>query len=67
MSKNKKVIVPPHRGFAAGVYTINSAEACQHRAQIWVVEDAKQLDTVLQIRDNLPHLKTIIAPCGPGN
>jgi len=62
-------------GFAAGVYTTNTAEACQHcalncRAQIWVVEDAKQLDKVLQIRDNTPHLKTIIQykgkPTTPG-
>lgn len=62
-------------GFAAGVYTTNTPEACEHcalncRAQIWVVEDAKQLEKVLKIRDNLPHLKTIIQykgkPSTPG-
>lgn len=52
-------------GFAAGIYTTNSADACQHcalncQAQIWVVEDQKQLDKVLKIRPNLPTLKTII-------
>lgn len=52
-------------GFAAGIYTTNSAEACEHcakncNAQIWVVEDQKQLDKVLKIKDNVPSLKTII-------
>jgi len=52
-------------GFAAGVYTTNTAEACQHcavncKAQIWVVEDQKQLDKILKIKPNLPHLKAII-------
>ncbi|KAF2360689.1 AMP-dependent synthetase/ligase [Trinorchestia longiramus] len=52
-------------GFAAGIYTTNSPEACQHcalncEAQIFVVEDQKQLDKVLKIRPNLPSLKAII-------
>jgi len=52
-------------GFAAGIYTTNSPEACQHcaancEAQIWVVEDEKQLAKVLQIKDNLPTTKAII-------
>ncbi|XP_064084621.1 long-chain-fatty-acid--CoA ligase ACSBG2-like isoform X1 [Macrobrachium nipponense] len=56
-------------GFAAGIYTTNSAESCEHcavncEAQIWVVEDQKQLDKVLKIRENLPHLKTIIQYSG---
>ena len=56
-------------GFAAGIYTTNTPEACEHcasncKAQIWVVEDQKQLDKVLKIRDNLPHLKTIIQYTG---
>ncbi|XP_014609244.1 PREDICTED: long-chain-fatty-acid--CoA ligase ACSBG2 isoform X1 [Polistes canadensis] len=52
-------------GFAAGIYTTNSAEACQYcaqhsRANIIVVEDSKQLEKILQIRKNLPHLTAII-------
>ncbi|XP_012276951.1 very long-chain-fatty-acid--CoA ligase bubblegum [Orussus abietinus] len=52
-------------GFAVGIYTTNSPEACQHcadssRANIIVVEDAKQLEKILQIKKNLPHLKAII-------
>ncbi|XP_018018310.1 long-chain-fatty-acid--CoA ligase ACSBG2 isoform X2 [Hyalella azteca] len=62
-------------GFAAGIYTTNSPEACQHcalncEAQIFVVEDKKQLEKVLKIRDNLPALKAIIqykgTPSTPG-
>ncbi|XP_076178092.1 acyl-CoA synthetase bubblegum family member 1 isoform X2 [Ptiloglossa arizonensis] len=52
-------------GFAVGVYTTNTAEACQYcannsRANIIVVDDTKQLEKILQIKDNLPHLKAII-------
>ncbi|MCL4137763.1 UNVERIFIED_CONTAM: hypothetical protein GTU68_027091 [Idotea baltica] len=56
-------------GFAAGLYTTNNPEACEHcasncRAQICVVEDQKQLDKILKIKPNLPHLKTIIQYIG---
>ncbi|XP_043283437.1 very long-chain-fatty-acid--CoA ligase bubblegum-like isoform X2 [Venturia canescens] len=52
-------------GFAAGIYTTNSAQACQFcaessRANILVVEDAKQLEKILEIRHKLPHLKAIV-------
>ncbi|XP_043474001.1 very long-chain-fatty-acid--CoA ligase bubblegum isoform X2 [Leptopilina heterotoma] len=52
-------------GFAAGIYTTNSPEACQYcaessRANIIVVEDAKQLEKILEIKKNLPNLKAII-------
>ncbi|XP_028156254.1 long-chain-fatty-acid--CoA ligase ACSBG2 isoform X2 [Ostrinia furnacalis] len=52
-------------GFAAGIYTTNSPEACFHclmssRANICVVQDKKQLDKILQIRSRLPHLKAIV-------
>ncbi|XP_043265551.1 very long-chain-fatty-acid--CoA ligase bubblegum isoform X1 [Colletes gigas] len=52
-------------GFAVGVYTTNSPEACKHcaetsQANIIVVEDKKQLDKILQIRKDLPQLKAII-------
>lgn len=56
-------------GFAVGLYTTNSPEACQHcletsEANICVVEDDKQLQKILEIKDNLPHLKTIIQYSG---
>ncbi|KAK9702802.1 AMP-binding enzyme [Popillia japonica] len=52
-------------GFAAGIYTTNSAEACYHsasnsRANIIVVQDDKQLQKILSIREKLPHLKAIV-------
>ncbi|CAB0035929.1 unnamed protein product [Trichogramma brassicae] len=52
-------------GFAAGIYTTNSPEACQYcaessRANIIVVEDDKQLQKILQIRSQLPKLKAIV-------
>ncbi|KAK4318096.1 hypothetical protein Pmani_010879 [Petrolisthes manimaculis] len=56
-------------GFAAGIYTTNSAEACEHCArncesQIWVVEDQKQLEKVLKIKSRIPSLKAIIQYTG---
>ncbi|XP_042226731.1 long-chain-fatty-acid--CoA ligase ACSBG2-like isoform X3 [Homarus americanus] len=56
-------------GFAAGIYTTNSPEACEHcarncEAQIFVVEDQKQLEKVLKIRGRLPTLHTIIQYSG---
>ncbi|CAG2058470.1 unnamed protein product, partial [Timema podura] len=56
-------------GFAAGIYTTNSPEACHYcaensRANIIVVEDQKQLDKILQIRERLPELKAIIQYTG---
>ncbi|KAJ8278567.1 hypothetical protein GJAV_G00088990 [Gymnothorax javanicus] len=52
-------------GFAVGIYTTNSAEACQYvadncQANILVVENHKQLEKILQVQDQLPHLKAII-------
>lgn len=43
-----------HRGLAAGIYTTNSAEACQYvaancEANVLVVENQKQLDKILQV------------------
>lgn len=53
------------RGIIAGIYTTNSAEAVQHvledsRAQIVVVDDAKQMEKIHSIRDKLPNLKAAI-------
>ncbi|KAM3876318.1 long-chain-fatty-acid--CoA ligase ACSBG2 [Diretmus argenteus] len=52
-------------GFSVGIYTTNSPEACQYVAQnckanIIVVENHKQLQKILQVQDQLPHLKAII-------
>jgi long-subunit acyl-CoA synthetase (AMP-forming) len=49
-------------GFAVGLYTTNSPEACLYvaadsRTQIIVVEDEKQLKKILQIKSKLPDLK----------
>ncbi|XP_055353740.1 long-chain-fatty-acid--CoA ligase ACSBG2-like isoform X2 [Paramacrobiotus metropolitanus] len=56
-------------GIAVGIYTTNSPEAClfnavDSRANIIVVEDDKQLQKILQIRDQLPLLKAIIQYIG---
>ncbi|KAI8438542.1 hypothetical protein MSG28_011014 [Choristoneura fumiferana] len=52
-------------GYAAGIYTTNSAEACfycmeKSRANICVVQDKKQLDKVLSVRSRLPKLKAFV-------
>lgn len=52
-------------GLAAGIYTTNSPEACQYvaancEANVLVVEDKKQLEKILQVKDQLPHLKAIV-------
>lgn len=56
-------------GFAAGIYTTNSAESCAYvandsRANIFVVEDDKQLAKIMEVRDQLPNLKAIIQYTG---
>uniref|UniRef100_A0A673M3C2 long-chain-fatty-acid--CoA ligase n=1 Tax=Sinocyclocheilus rhinocerous TaxID=307959 RepID=A0A673M3C2_9TELE len=52
-------------GLATGIYTTNSPEACQYvahncEANVLVVENNKQLVKILQVRDQLPHLKAIV-------
>ncbi|XP_061585567.1 long-chain-fatty-acid--CoA ligase ACSBG2-like [Cololabis saira] len=52
-------------GLATGIYTTNSPEACQYvaancDANVLVVENQKQLDKILQVKDQLPHLKAIV-------
>ncbi|XP_074488986.1 long-chain-fatty-acid--CoA ligase ACSBG1 [Sebastes fasciatus] len=56
-------------GIMTGIYATNSPEACQYvasdsKANIIVVENQKQLDKILQIRDRLPHLKAIVQYSG---
>ncbi|CAM9775117.1 unnamed protein product [Bubo scandiacus] len=52
-------------GFAVGIYTTNSPEACCYVAEscsanVLVVENHKQLQKILEIQDKLPHLKAIV-------
>ncbi|KAK7173629.1 hypothetical protein R3I93_003449 [Phoxinus phoxinus] len=52
-------------GLATGIYTTNSPEACQYvadncAANVLVVENNKQLIKILQVKDQLPHLKAIV-------
>ena len=56
-------------GLSCGIYTTNSPQACKYiaedsRVNIMVVEDEKQLDKVLAIKSELPHLKAIIQYLG---
>ncbi|NWV35158.1 ACBG2 ligase, partial [Grantiella picta] len=52
-------------GFAVGIYTTNSPEACHYvanncSANVIVVENHKQLQKILEVEDRLPHLKGIV-------
>lgn len=52
-------------GLATGIYTTNSPEACHYvaancEANILVVENQAQLSKILQVKDQLPHLKAIV-------
>uniref|UniRef100_A0A8C4NBL7 long-chain-fatty-acid--CoA ligase n=1 Tax=Eptatretus burgeri TaxID=7764 RepID=A0A8C4NBL7_EPTBU len=56
-------------GFAVGIYTTNSPEACQYvaencKANIIVVENDKQLQKIIQVWPQLPHLKAIVQYSG---
>ncbi|XP_069061705.1 long-chain-fatty-acid--CoA ligase ACSBG2-like [Pleurodeles waltl] len=56
-------------GLAVGIYNTSSAEVCQYvaencKANILVVEDQQQLLKILQIEDQLLHLKAIVQYCG---
>ncbi|XP_078533832.1 long-chain-fatty-acid--CoA ligase ACSBG2-like [Lissotriton helveticus] len=52
-------------GIPAGIYTTSSADACQYvasnsEANILLVEDDDQLKKILQVQEQLPHLKAIV-------
>ena len=56
-------------GLSVGIYTTNSPDACRYvadnsRANIIVVEDNKQLEKILGVTKDLPHLKAIIQYTG---
>ncbi|XP_016354671.1 long-chain-fatty-acid--CoA ligase ACSBG1 isoform X1 [Sinocyclocheilus anshuiensis] len=58
-----------NKGIMAGIYTTNSPDACLYvandsRANIIVVENQKQLDKILEVKDKLPHLKAIVQYSG---
>lgn len=63
------------RGFAAGIYQTNNPKACRYvahhsRANIIVVEDDHQLQKILSVKAQLPHLKAVVQyrgqPSQPG-
>ncbi|XP_034026833.1 long-chain-fatty-acid--CoA ligase ACSBG2-like isoform X2 [Thalassophryne amazonica] len=52
-------------GLATGIYTTNTPEACLYvaansKANVLVVENQKQLEKILQVKDQLPDLKAIV-------
>ncbi|XP_061881058.1 long-chain-fatty-acid--CoA ligase ACSBG2-like isoform X2 [Entelurus aequoreus] len=52
-------------GLATGIYSTNTPLACldvagNSKANILVVENQKQLDKILQIKNELPHLRAIV-------
>ncbi|XP_077571558.1 long-chain-fatty-acid--CoA ligase ACSBG2-like [Stigmatopora nigra] len=52
-------------GLATGIYTTNKPEACRDvaansKANVIVVENQVQLDKILKVKDQLPHLKAIV-------
>ncbi|XP_022106197.1 long-chain-fatty-acid--CoA ligase ACSBG2-like isoform X2 [Acanthaster planci] len=56
-------------GFGTGIYTTNSAEACQYvadncQASIIVVENKTHLNKILKVWDKLPHLKAVVQYTG---
>ncbi|KAJ1212726.1 hypothetical protein NDU88_000375 [Pleurodeles waltl] len=56
-------------GIPSGIYTTNSPDSCRYvasncEANILVVEDRHQLEKVLQVQDQLPHLKAIVQYSG---
>lgn len=58
-----------YRGKATGIYTTNSAAACEYvlsdcQANIAVVENHAQLQKILEVWENLPHLKAVIQYTG---
>lgn len=57
-------------GIIAGVYTTNSVDSCLHilessNANIVVVDDAKQMEKIHEIKHKLPRLKAVIQTLPP--
>ena len=58
-----------YRGLSVGIYTTNTADATKYvaemsRCNIIVVENDQLLQKVLQVWDQLPHLKAIVQYIG---
>ena len=58
-----------YSGLAVGIYTTNSADACEYvaancEANILIVENDAQLQKILKVRSRLPHLKAIVQYTG---
>lgn len=59
-----------HSGNIAGIYTTNSVESVHYvldscKANIVIVDDAKQMEKIHAIKDKLPHLKAVIQTLSP--
>jgi len=57
-------------GIMCGIYPTSSVESCLYilkssRANIVVVDDAKQMEKIQSIRDQLPHLKAVVQTLPP--
>ena len=65
LSASKLTIKLSFSGQIVGIYLTNSTEVCfqileSSKANIVVVDDNEQLNKILSIKDELPHLKSII-------
>jgi long-chain-fatty-acid--CoA ligase ACSBG len=57
-------------GSFTGIYPTSSVESCRHilessKANIVIVDDAKQMNKIHELKDNLPHLKAVIQTYSP--
>jgi long-chain-fatty-acid--CoA ligase ACSBG len=57
-------------GSFTGIYPTSSVESCRHilessKANIVIVDDAKQMNKIHELKDNLPHLKAVIQTQSP--
>ncbi|KAG5675222.1 hypothetical protein PVAND_005146 [Polypedilum vanderplanki] len=57
-------------GIATGIYTTNSVHSTHHvletsRANIVIVDEAKQMEKIREIKDKLPNLKAIVQTLPP--
>jgi long-chain-fatty-acid--CoA ligase ACSBG len=57
-------------GIATGIYTTNSVHSTLHvlessRANIVVVDEAKQMEKIREIKDKLPNLKAVVQTLSP--
>jgi len=70
LSRQSSIIEFAFSGVIAGVYTTNSVDSCLHvlessKANIVIVDDAKQMEKIREIKDKLPHLKAVVQTLPP--